>query len=114
MKPAIFISILPYLWALLLFYSFAIHMHQSLEGWPKRIGTEAFPQALFIHDQIQSSYISCLLFFTIFVVPVITLVRLFVSRWRHLVVYFLIHLVSLPVYYVLQFAPDGYLYWCWD
>ena len=115
MKTGIVISILPYLLALMLFYSLAIHMHQSLAGWPERIGTDGFPQALLIHDKIQGFYISYLLLFTIFVVPAIILVCLLVSRWRHLVVYFVLLLVSLPVCYVLmQLAPEGYLYWWWD
>ena len=115
MKTGIVISILPYLLALMLFYSLAIHMNQSLGGWPERIGTDGFPQALLIHDKIQGFYISYLLLFTIFVVPAIILACLFVSRWRHLVLYFVLHLVSLPVCYVLmQLAPEGYLYWWWD
>ena len=115
MKKGIVISILPYLFALLLFYSLAIHMHQSLNGWPERIGTNGFPAALLIHDQILSTYITYLLFFTIFVMPAIILVCLLVSRWRHLVVYFVMHLVSLPVCYgLMQLAPEGYLYWWWD
>ncbi len=114
MKAGFFIAILPYLLALLLFYSLAIHMHQSLDGWPG-IGTDGFPSALLMHDKIQGAYISYLLLFTIFVVPAIILVCLLVSRWRHLVVYFVLHLVSLPVCYVLmQLAPEGYLYWWWD
>ena len=115
MKAGIVISILPYLLALLLFYSLAVHMHQSLEGWPERIGTGGFPPALLMHDLIQRAYISYLLLFTIFVVPAIILVCLLVSRWRHLAVYFVLHLVSLPVCYgLMQLAPEGYLYWWWD
>ena len=115
MKAVIVISILPYFLALLLFYSLAIHMHQSLDGWPESIGTDGFPSALLMHAQIQEFYISYLLLFTIFVVPAIILVCLLVSRWRHLIVYFVLHLVSLPVCYVLmQLAPEGYLYWWWD
>ena len=114
MKTGIVISILPYLLALMLFYSLAIHMHQSLGGWPG-IGTDGFPQALLIHDKIQGFYISYLLLFTIFVVPAIILVCLLVPRWRQLVVYCLVHLVSLPIFFVLmQLAPEGYLYWWWD
>ena len=115
MKPGVFILTLPYLLALLLFYSLAVHMHQSLDGWPKSIGTNGFPSALLIHDKILSIYITCLLLCTIFVVPAIILVCLIIPRWRHLVVYFVVHLVSLPVCYgLMQLAPEGYLYWWWD
>ena len=115
MKAGVFIATLPYLLALLLFYSLAIHMHQSLEGWPERNGTDGFPPELLMHDRIQGGYISCLLLFIIFVMPAIILVCLLVSRWRHLVVCFVLHLVSLPVCYgLMQLAPEGYLYWWWD
>ena len=100
MKAGIAISILPYLLALLLFYSLAIHMHHSLDGWPESIGTNGFPAALLIHDQISSTYISYLLLFTIFVVPAIILACLLAPRWRQLVVYCLVHLVSLPIFFV--------------
>ena len=115
MKAGVFIAILPYLLALLLFYSLAIHMYQGLNGWPNSIGTNGFPPALLIHDQITSVYHLGLYLFTIFVTPAIILVCLFVSRLRYLVVYFVLHLVSLPVCYgLMQIAPDRYLYWWWD
>ena len=57
MKAGFVISILPYFLALILFYALAIHMHQSLDGWPERIGTDGFPPALLMHDQILGSYI---------------------------------------------------------
>lgn len=115
MKPRIVISILPYLLALLLFYSLAVHMHQILGGWPESIGTNGFPAALLIHEKILSAYITCLLLFTVFVVPVIILASLLITRWRYLVFYFVVHLVSLPVCYgLMQLAPKGYLYWWWD
>jgi hypothetical protein len=115
MKAGIVIAILPYLMALLLFYSLAIHMHQSLNGWPERFGTEGFSSALLIHYQIQGAYISYLVLFTVFAVPVTTIVCLLISRWNHLVAYFTLHLMSLPLCYgLMQLAPEGYLYWWWD
>ena len=115
MKAGVFIATLPYLLALLLFYSLAIHMHQSLDGWPERIGTDGFSSALLMHDKILGGYITYLVLFTVFVVPVIILVCLMVSRWRYLVVYFVVHLLSLPVCFgLMQLAPEGYLYWWWD
>ncbi|MAX20550.1 MAG: hypothetical protein CMJ60_00025 [Planctomycetaceae bacterium] len=115
MKAGVFIAILPYLVALLLFYSLAIHMHQSLDGWPERIGTDGFPSALLMHAKIQGAYITYLSLFTVFVVPLIILVCLIISRWRYLAIYFVVHLVSLPVCFgLMQLAPEGYLYWWWD
>ena len=111
----IVVAISPCLLALLLFYSLAVHMHQSLGGWPEKIGTSGFPPALLMHDQIQGAYISYSLVFTFFVVPAILLVCLFVPRWRNFLIYCLLHLVLLPACYgLLQLAPEGYLYWWWD
>lgn len=90
-------------------------MHQSLGGWPEKIGTSGFSPALLMHDQIQATYISYLLFFTIFGVSAFLLVFLFVPHWQHFLIYCLLHLVSLPVCYgLMQLAPEGYLYWWWD
>ena len=114
-KTGIVISCLPYFLALGLFYSLAIHMHQSLGGWPQSIGTNGFPPALLMHIEIQGTYLSFLSLFTIFVVPAIILVCLLVSRWRHLVVYFALQLVGLLVFLGQMFlAPKGYLNWWLD
>ena len=115
MRARLIISILPYVLALLLFYSLAIHMYQSLNGWPESIGTNGFPPALLIQDQITSAYITCLLLFTIFVVPAIILLCLLVPRFRYLVFYFVVHFVSLPICYgLINLAPNDFLYWWWD
>ena len=115
MKTSVVIAILPYFLALLLFYSLAFHMYQSLNGWPDTIGTNGFPTALLIHDQITSFYTGYLFLFTIFVVPAIILLCLSIPRWRHMAVYLVLHLATLPVYFLLiQFAPEDYLYWWWD
>ncbi len=115
MKAGLIISILPYFLALLLFYSLAIHMHQSLDGWPKIIGTDGFPAMLLIHDKITGIYITCLLLLTVFIVPAIILICLLIPRWRHLVIYCVAHLASLPICFALmQLAPRDFLYWWWD
>jgi len=81
----------------------------------EKIGTSGFSAALLLHNQIQATYISYLFFFNIFLIPVIILVCLFVSRWQYLVVYFILHLVSLPMCFgLMQLAPERYLYWWWD
>jgi len=114
MKVGIFIAILPYFVALLLYYSLAIHMHQSLDGWPG-IGTDGFPSALLIHAKFQTAYITYLSVMTVFVVPLMILLCLMVPRWRYLAFYFAVHLVSLPLCFgLMQLAPAGYLYWWWD
>ena len=110
-----FLATLPYLIAGILFCSLAIHMHQRLGGWPERIGTHGFAPGLLLHDKIQALYLSYLFGFSIFVAPFLTLVCLIIDRWRFLVPYFLVHIVSLPVFLgLMQLAPKGYLYWWWD
>ena len=108
------ISCLPYLLALGLFYSLAIHMDQALGGWPE-IGREGFPPALLLHDRIHGIYFSYLFALTVFAVPSLALICLCVSRWRYLFFYLFLHLVSfLNFLGLMQFAPAGYLYWWWD
>ena len=68
-SKAIVIACLPYLLALMFFYSLAIHMHMALGGWPERIGTEGFPPALLMHADIQGAYMSGLFFFHRFCRP---------------------------------------------
>ena len=109
------IACLPYLLALALFYSLAIHMHQALGGWPERIGTGGFPPALLMHSEIQGAYLSCLFFFTVFVAPVLLLVCLLVPKLRHLAAYFALQGLGLLVFIGQMFlAPRGYVYWWWD
>ena len=102
MKKGIFIAILPYLMGLFLFYSLAIHMHHSFNGWPKRIGTQGFSSALLIHDQIVGAYIIYLVLFTIIIVPVMILICLLVPHLNHLDIYFTLHLMLLPIGYGLM------------
>ena len=114
-KTSIAISLVPWFLALGLYYSLAIHMYQSLGGWPERIGTEGFSPALLIHDKIHGFYIGYLLFFTIFVVPVIFLVCLFVPRWQSLVIYPSWQILGMLIFFLqMFFAPDGYTNWWWD
>ena len=114
-KRGITISLIPWSLALGLYYSLAIHMYHSLEGWPESIGTRGFSPALLMHDKIHVFYISNLLIFTIFVVPVIILICLFVPRWRPLIIYLSLQLLGMLVFFLqMFFDPDGYTYWWWD
>ena len=112
---AIIVACLPYLLALVFFYSLAIHMHLALGGWPERNGTEGFPPALLMHADIQGAYISGLLFFTVFVAPVLLLVCLLVPPMRHLAVYLALQGLGLLVFIgQMYLAPSAYVYWWWD
>src|SRR6266496_4553212 len=105
------IAALPGVVMLALFYSLAVHMHQSLGGWPSSIGERGFPPALLTHATVATSYFALLLVVSIFTLPVAILVCLFVSRWRHLVPYFALYAFVFIVSIVLmQFAPEPFLY----
>jgi hypothetical protein len=114
-KAGITISLIPWFLALGLYYSLAIHMYHSLGGWPKSIGTRGFSSALLMHNNIHGFYISNLALFTIFVVPVIIFICLFVPRWRYLVIYLSLQLLGMLVFFLqMFFAPDGYTNWWLD
>jgi hypothetical protein len=44
------VTLLPTLVMLGLFYSLAVHMHQSLDGWPRSIGEDGFPASLLTQE----------------------------------------------------------------
>lgn len=114
-SKAIVIACLPYLLALMFFYSLAIHMHVALGGWPERIGTEGFPPALLMHADIQGAYMSGLFFFTVFVASALLLICLLVPMLRHLAVYFALQGLGLLVFLgQMYLAPNGYVRWWWD
>ena len=114
-KKGITISLVPWLLALGLYYSLAIHMYHSLGGWPESIGTRDFSPVLLMHDKIHGFYISTLALFTIFVVPAIILICLFVRRWQPLIIYLSLQLLGMLIFFLqMFFAPDGYTNWWWD
>ena len=114
-RTGIVVSISPCLLGLGLFYSLSIHMRQSLGAWPTSIGEAGFPPALVTHAAISIKYFGYLLGLSIFAVPASILVCLFVPRWRHLVVYFVLYALAFAVCIgLMQLAPEPYLYWWLD
>ena len=109
------ISALPSFLMLLLFYSLAFHMYQSLGGWPAGIGEAGFSPMLKTHAYAATNYMSFLLLLTVFVWPVVFLVCVLVRRWRGLVSYLGIYALSFVVSWCLfRLAPSRFLYWWWD
>ena len=47
-----FLCALPCLLWILMFYSLAVHMYQSLGAWPEVIGESGFPAALIWHSDL--------------------------------------------------------------
>jgi len=100
---------------LALFYSLALHMHQSLGGWPTSIGERGFPPALVVHSAITVNFF-IVLFLSFFVLPIPILVCLFVERWRRFAIYFAVYAGAFLLCFALtQFAaPAQFLYWWRD
>ncbi len=100
---------------LLLFYSVAIHIHQALGAWPESIGTNGFPKGLLWHSDVGSDVFGALLFFTLFILPVIFLVAVFSKRFRGVIPYLSAHAIAFGICLGLTcFAPSGFLRWWWD
>ena len=113
-SKVIIFACVPYLLALILFYSLAIHMHLALDYWPQSITVDEFPPALLMHANIQGVYMTALFFFTVIVSPAFLLICLLLPRWRHLSVYCAVQGLGLMVFFgLMDFAPDGYLNWWW-
>ena len=111
----IVIAALPGITTLLLFYSLAIHMRESLGGWPSSIGERGFPRVLVFHSAITVDLFTALLL-TLFLLPTPILICLFVERWRRFMVYFAVYAGALLLCFALtQFAaPAQFLSWWRD
>lgn len=108
-------SIAPSSLLLFLFYSLAIHMHQSLGSWPTSIGERGFPSGLLAHSIIATNYFVVLLLGTLFVWPVAFLACLWVRSWRHLIVCLSVHALAFALCVgLMQLAPSPFLYWWRD
>jgi hypothetical protein len=118
MKPSrkgLVLAALPGITALLLFYSLAIHMHQSLGGWPTSIGERGFSRPLVIHSLLTVDMFSAVTL-TLFLLPIPMLVCLVVERWQRFVPYFAICAGAILLCFLLtQFAaPVPFLDWWRD
>lgn len=107
-------TILP-LVSLILFYSLAIHMHQSLDGWPDRIGMNGFSSSLTVHANVAYFAFGSIFFGCLFVWPVALLLCAAAPKLRPGLPYLEIYAVTcLVAFAVSQMAPDDFLYWWWD
>ena len=109
------ISASPSLLMLLLFYSLAFHMYESLGGWPAGIGEAGFSPGLKAHAYAATNYMAFLLLLTVFVWPVAFLVCVLVRRWRALASYLGIYALSFVASWCLfRLAPSRFLDWWRD
>jgi hypothetical protein len=105
----------PALLVLALFYSLAIHMHQSLGGWPESIGERGFPPALVTHAFVASTCFSALLLTNLFLWPLAYLSCALVERTRLWLFYLGVYaLASWIGFGLMMIAPARFLSWWWD
>src|SRR4051794_21383881 len=81
------VAVSPALLMVSLFYSLAIHMHQTLGAWPTSIGERGFPAPLVTHCYIATNYFGVMILVSIFVWPVAFLVCALIRRWRVCIYY---------------------------
>jgi hypothetical protein len=109
------LALLPALGMLGLFYSLALHMHQSLGGWPTAIGTRGFSSSLETHASMAFGYFSLLLLVNLLVLPITVLLCVFVRRWRGGIFYLGVYALSYSVGFgAMLLAPSQFLHWWWD
>lgn len=109
------LALLPALAMLGLFYSLAVHMHQSLEGWPKAIGTQGFSSSLETHAHMAFGYFSLLFLINLLALPVTLLLCVLVRRWRGGIFYLGVYALSYSVGFgAMLLAPSQFLNWWWD
>jgi len=108
-------AVLPALLMLGLFYSLAIHMHQSLGAWPTSIGERGFPTGLITHGSIATNYFTILLLVSIFTWPVAFLLCALIRRWRVCVYYLGVYAFACLVCFgSMLLAPSQFLNWWRD
>ena len=114
-RIAVAAAVVPALLMLAFFYSLAIHMHQSLGGWPASIGERGFPPRLITHGSIATNYFTILLLVSIFAWPVAFLLCALIRRWRVCVYYLGVYAFACLVCFgAMLLAPSQFLNWWWD
>ncbi|HZR20478.1 MAG TPA: hypothetical protein VFE51_24565 [Verrucomicrobiae bacterium] len=114
-RKGVVLSSLPSVMSLGLFYSLALHMHQSLGTWPASIGERGFPRLLVIHANLCVYFFMALVLSGVFIVPAIIAVCLATPGWRHSVPYFVLYvMLFFACWGVMQFAPEPFLNWWRD
>jgi hypothetical protein len=114
-RKGVVISSLPSVMSLGLFYSLALHMHQTLGTWPASIGEAGFPQLLVIHANFSVYFFMVLVLSSVFIVPAMIAVCLATPRWRHSVPYFVLYvMLFFACWGVMQLAPEPFLNWWRD
>lgn len=67
---------------IVLCYSLALHMHQSLGGWPTSIGQHGFPPLRAVHASIASTWFTIRMLLSLCAWPLAFLLCSILPRWR--------------------------------
>lgn len=108
-------AVLPGLLFLLLFFSLAFHMHNSLGKWPERIGNQGFSRALNTHAEVAFCYFTWFFLFAIIAWPILVGLFAVIKNARR----YLSQIIALGVSFwifvpCIFMAPSDFLYWWWD
>ncbi len=114
-KSVAICAVVPGVLFLSLFYSLAVHMHDSLGKWPERIGNHGFSPALNTHAAVALHYFTWFLLFAFLAWPVLVgLFAVFPKARRYLPQVVCLG-VSFWIFVPWMFlAPSDFLYWWWD
>ena len=114
-RIAVAFAALPATLMLILFYSLAIHMRQSLGAWPTSIGERGFAGPLIAHCSIATNYFSVFLLVSILAWPITFLLCSLIGRWRVCVYYLGVYgFACLACIGSMLLAPAPFLRWWWD
>ena len=107
--------VIPGLLNLMLFYSLAFHMHQSLGKFPEVIGDRGFTPNLKLHADCARGYFGYLFFFTIFAWPLLLILGARIKALKS----FFGHVAAVGLSFWVSFAltflsPSGFINWWWD
>ena len=98
-----------------LFYSLAVHMHQTLGGWPASIGNNGFSSSLNIHDGVTSWYFGLTLLLNLTLMPLLMLISTGLRQTRGALYYLGMNAVVFCVANgAMNLAPAPFLNWWWD
>jgi hypothetical protein len=118
MKPInnnLFLSTIPGLLMIGLFYSLALHLFHSQGQWPESIGTQGFPPLLVAHAKLATTYFLILYIATIYTSPGLFIMLFLVKSLRAYLPYLMIHIATFALCYgCMLLAPPAFLTWWWD
>lgn len=101
------------LW-LLLYFALAAHLRLGLGRWPDSIGDNPDTPLFQMHTELVWIYFTALLF-SLFAVPLIIAVLVFLPRCRRFVVHLVAYSISIGLAWALMhLAPGSFVYWFFD